>query len=83
LAEDEECLELVPHITLNPSFNIEMLEHISPDYNESRWRTVFAQIRVTVLFSTVFVVNPDPYVYGLPGSRFVIICTDPDPSINK
>jgi hypothetical protein len=40
LAEDEECLELVPHITLNPSFNIEMLEHISPDYNESRWRTL-------------------------------------------
>jgi hypothetical protein len=36
LAEDEESLELVPHITLNPSFNIEMLEHISPDYNESR-----------------------------------------------
>lgn len=32
---DEESLELVPHITLNPSFNIEMLEHISPDYNES------------------------------------------------
>jgi hypothetical protein len=53
LAEDEECLELVPHITLNPSFNIEMLEHISPDYNESRWRTHFAQIRVTVLFTTV------------------------------
>lgn len=27
----EEAMELVPHITLNPSFNIDMLEHIEPD----------------------------------------------------
>jgi len=27
----EECLELVPHITLNPSFNIDMLEHIGEE----------------------------------------------------
>ena len=27
--EDEE-MELVPHITLNPSFNIDMLEYIDP-----------------------------------------------------
>jgi hypothetical protein len=39
MPDDEECLELVPHITLNPSFNIEMLEHISPDYNDSRLDT--------------------------------------------
>ena len=29
----EESLELVPHITLNPSFNIDMLEHIETEYN--------------------------------------------------
>ena len=28
---EDESLELVPHITLNPSFNIDMLEHIAPD----------------------------------------------------
>jgi hypothetical protein len=28
-------------------------------------------------------VDPDPYVFGPPGSGSVIICTDPDPSINK
>lgn len=28
---EEESLELVPHITLNPSFNIDMLEHIGPE----------------------------------------------------
>ena len=27
----EESLELVPHITLNPSFNIDMLEHIGEE----------------------------------------------------
>jgi len=30
---EEESLELVPHITLNPSFNIDMLEHCAPDGN--------------------------------------------------
>lgn len=35
LSPEDESLELVPHITLNPAFNIEMLEHISPDYNEN------------------------------------------------
>ena len=29
--EDEEAMELVPHITLNPSFNIDMLEYIEPE----------------------------------------------------
>ena len=33
---EDESLELVPHITLNPSFNIDMLEHIAPDFNENR-----------------------------------------------
>jgi len=32
---EDESLELVPHITLNPSFNIDMLEHIAPDLNEN------------------------------------------------
>jgi len=32
---EDESLELVPHITLNPSFNIDMLEHIAPDFNEN------------------------------------------------
>jgi len=32
---EDESLELVPHITLNPSFNIDMLEHITPDFNEN------------------------------------------------
>eukprot|EP00095_Tigriopus_kingsejongensis_P009956 maker-scaffold17_size721972-snap-gene-1.19 protein:Tk09956 transcript:maker-scaffold17_size721972-snap-gene-1.19-mRNA-1 annotation:"contactin-1 isoform x1" len=30
-ATEEEAMELVPHITLNPSFNIDMLEFIEPD----------------------------------------------------
>ena len=30
-AEAEELMELVPHITLNPSFNIEMLEYIQAE----------------------------------------------------
>lgn len=34
---EDESLELVPHITLNPSFNIDMLEHIAPDFNENRY----------------------------------------------
>ena len=29
-ATEEEEMELVPHITLNPSFNIDMLEYIEP-----------------------------------------------------
>ena len=33
---EDESLELVPNITLNPSFNIDMLEHIEPEFNESR-----------------------------------------------
>ena len=28
---EEEAMELVPHITLNPSFNIDMLEHIGEE----------------------------------------------------
>ena len=28
---EEEVLELVPHITLNPSFNIDMLEYIEAE----------------------------------------------------
>ncbi|XP_071746083.1 neogenin isoform X2 [Lepeophtheirus salmonis] len=28
---EEEAMELVPHITLNPSFNIDMLEYIEPE----------------------------------------------------
>lgn len=32
---EDESLELVPNITLNPSFNIDMLEHIEAEYNES------------------------------------------------
>ena len=34
---EDESLELVPNITLNPSFNIDMLEHIEPEFHESRW----------------------------------------------
>ena len=30
-ATEEEVLELVPHITLNPSFNIDMLEYIEAE----------------------------------------------------
>ena len=33
--DEDESLELVPNITLNPSFNIDMLEHIVPEYTES------------------------------------------------
>ena len=33
---EDESLELVPNITLNPSFNIDMLEHIEPEFHESR-----------------------------------------------
>ena len=29
--EDDEAMELVPHITLNPSFNIDMLEYIEAE----------------------------------------------------
>ena len=29
--DEDESLELVPNITLNPSFNIDMLEHIGPE----------------------------------------------------
>jgi hypothetical protein len=29
------------------------------------------------------VVDPDPYVFGPPGSGPIISCTDPDPSINN
>ena len=29
--EDEEAMELVPHITLNPSFNIDMLEYLEAE----------------------------------------------------
>jgi hypothetical protein len=29
------------------------------------------------------VVDPDPDVFGPPGFRSIIICTDPDPSIIK
>jgi len=32
---EDESLELVPNITLNPSFNIDMLEHIETEYNET------------------------------------------------
>jgi len=32
---EEESLELVPHITLNPSFNIDMLEHCAPDFEQN------------------------------------------------
>lgn len=30
-ATEEEVMELVPHITLNPSFNIDMLEYIEAE----------------------------------------------------
>ena len=33
--DEDESLELVPNITLNPSFNIDMLEHIGPEYCEN------------------------------------------------
>ena len=33
--DEDESLELVPNITLNPSFNIDMLEHIVPEYTEN------------------------------------------------
>ena len=33
--DEDESLELVPNITLNPSFNIDMLEHIAPEYTEN------------------------------------------------
>jgi len=36
---EEEQLELVPHITLNPSFNIDMLEHLEPDLNATSEHT--------------------------------------------
>jgi len=29
--EEEEAMELVPHITLNPSFNIDMLEYLEAE----------------------------------------------------
>ena len=31
VTEDEEAMELVPHITLNPSFNIDMLEYLEAE----------------------------------------------------
>ena len=30
-ATEDEVMELVPHITLNPSFNIDMLEYIEAE----------------------------------------------------
>lgn len=34
-ATEEEVMELVPHITLNPSFNIDMLEYIEAEVSPS------------------------------------------------
>ncbi len=34
-------------------------------------------------YESFSVVDPDPYVFKPPGSGSVIICWDPDPSINK
>jgi hypothetical protein len=34
-------------------------------------------------FPKINVVDPNPYVFSPVGSGSVIICTDPDPSINK
>jgi hypothetical protein len=33
--------------------------------------------------SLISIEDPDPYVFGPPGSGSVIIFTDPDPYINK
>jgi len=40
---EDESLELVPNITLNPSFNIDMLEHIEPEYNENSEHTFLVE----------------------------------------
>ena len=50
--EEDESLELVPHITLNPSFNIDMLEHLAADVNESRCISLMiaGDLRLTILF---------------------------------
>ena len=45
---EEEQLELVPHITLNPSFNIDMLEHLEPDLNATRWNKYLTFLKLIV-----------------------------------
>lgn len=40
---EDESLELVPNITLNPSFNIDMLEHIEAEYNEMSEHTFLVE----------------------------------------
>lgn len=40
---EDESLELVPNITLNPSFNIDMLEHIEAEYNETSEHTFLVE----------------------------------------
>ena len=41
-------MELVPHIPLNPSFNIDMLEHLEPDLNATRWSKHLTFLKLVV-----------------------------------
>lgn len=41
--QEEEAMELVPHITLNPSFNIEMLEYLDTTPPEASSSSVSAK----------------------------------------
>jgi hypothetical protein len=47
-------------------------------------RVMFIMYHISTLLNIVSsVMDPDPYVSLPTGSGSVIICTDPDPSINK
>ncbi len=47
--EEEEAMELVPHITLNPSFNIDMLEYLEAE-DDSPIHELSAQVSILSTF---------------------------------
>jgi hypothetical protein len=55
--------------------------------SETKIRTVFPLylqfLKRNLTSAPSSVVDPELYVYGPPGSGSVIMCTEPDPSINK
>ena len=53
--DKEEALELVPNITLNPSFNIDMLEHVGEE--ESRYTPHCAHLSWTLCSEHAFLVD--------------------------
>ncbi len=43
----------------------------------------YGTLQLRMAITTISVADPDPYVYGPPGSGSGSICTDPDPFIIK